>query len=91
MRVIKSGVATGITEGTVRTIIGTDVVIEIPPPFPAEYDLSEQGDSGALWVTRDTRAPVALHRSGNDTGQERATATPISAVLQTLNLRPWHQ
>ena len=86
MRVLKSGRKTGITEGKIVAVNGNDVTIEAPDGFPANYEVSEPGDSGAVWVARDTGAPVALHTRGNDTGKERAFAARLTTVLQTLGL-----
>lgn len=90
MRVTKSGSATGVTEGIVRRIQGDTVRIEPLPGFPAGYELSQQGDSGALWMEQSTGAAVALHRKG-ETGQgEFAEATAIGPVLAALGLTLWN-
>lgn len=86
MRVVKSGVATGITEGVIRGIAGDRVTIAVPDGFPSQYELTHGGDSGALWLERDTRAPVALHTRGNDTGEELAFGAPILRVLSSLRI-----
>lgn len=87
MRVIKSGAETGVTEG--RILKASQDEVEIGHlGLPSEYDLSEGGDSGALWVDAATYAPVALHYRGNDWGTpERAFARPIGLVLATLQVR----
>ena len=88
MRVIKAGQETGITEGRITGINGDSVTITRPPDFPADYDLSNIGDSGSIWLERDARAPVALHVGGNDTGDEKAFAINIRSILAALDLVP---
>jgi hypothetical protein len=89
MRVIKSGCVTGVTEGVITTVNGDIVSIELPPSFPPQAELSQPGDSGCLWVARDSMKAVALHRTGSAFGTMSATAARISAVLQALQLRPF--
>lgn len=86
IRVMKSGAETGVTEGLISAVVGDRITIDVPPSFPGDYELTRGGDSGALWVTRDGRAPVALHVAGNDTGKERAFGISFLAVLATLGL-----
>jgi hypothetical protein len=90
MRVIKSGAETGVTEGLIVKIVGDEV--EIAPlgytVKPTEYELSEGGDSGSLWIDAATSAPVAMHYRGSDRDTpERAFAKAILPVLNTLQLR----
>lgn len=84
-RVVKAGYATGVTEGVVDDVSGSDVRIVPPPGFPATYRLTATGDSGALWLDRDTRAAVALHRRG-DAGSA-SLAVDVRAALAALSLR----
>jgi hypothetical protein len=84
MRVIKSGIRTGVTEGVITAVNGSDVSIGAPPESPL-YDCSDGGDSGALWLERDTHLAVALHRAGALGGL--ADAADITAVLTALNLQ----
>ena len=86
MRVVKSGYATGITEGLITQINGTTIRIEADPAFDPAYVLSAAGDSGSLWVEQDTRAPIALHR-GHATPR-RADALTIQTALTALGLQP---
>lgn len=86
MRVIKSGRSTEITEGVINTITGAVMEIKVHPDFPAAYDLSDPGDSGAVWFEMSSRSPVGLHRAGTTTGPSFATAVNISAVLASLGL-----
>lgn len=87
MRVLKSGAVTGVTEGFILKV--TETEIEVAPfGMPERYELTEEGDSGALWVDADTHAPVALHfRGSRPQTPERAFARPIQNVLDTLKLQ----
>jgi len=90
MRVLKSGAETGVTEGRIVKISANE--FEIAPlgytRNEGEYELSEGGDSGAVWVDSSTHAPVGLHCRGSDRGTaERAFAKPFGDVLQALGLR----
>jgi hypothetical protein len=87
MRVVKSGRSTGVTEGAVTAVVGDEVKIGVPGDLPPGYDLSDPGDSGAVWCTVDGRAPVALHRAGSD-GAASAIAIRLTAVLRRFALRP---
>ena len=79
MRVVKSGRSTEITEGVINTINGNTIEIKLHPDFPATYDLSDPGDSGAVWLEQESRAPVALHRAGTTSGPSFATTSDIRA------------
>lgn len=87
MAVVKSGLATGITEGVIDAIDGTRVRIKARPGFPSSYELSAGGDSGAVWLLQSSLEPVALHRGGTDFGQEIAEAVDVTAVLAALQLQ----
>ncbi|MGD2108164.1 MAG: hypothetical protein PVI86_02105 [Phycisphaerae bacterium] len=87
MFVVKSGMKTGVTEGRITKITGSTVQILPPKDFPDDYQLCDPGDSGALWLEKDTLAPVALHRAGNVRGPEFARASAIKDVLKVLNLK----
>lgn len=85
MPVVKIGHATGRTEGRVSRLDGDDVWIV------AEGDesttISEGGDSGAVWVCRDSLAPVVLHTGSNDTGMAfYARGVRLMRVLGALDL-----
>jgi hypothetical protein len=86
MRVVKSGAATGVTEGVIVGVQLERVEIESPPGFPSKYELSDVSDSGAVWLEMETRAAVGLHVGGNDVSVERAFAVPMPLVLATLGL-----
>jgi hypothetical protein len=87
MRVVKSGIATGVTEGVIVNVTNERVRIEVPPGYPSKYELSSISDSGSIWVEQNTASPVALHVAGNDTGIEIALGIRLSEILTTLNLR----
>lgn len=88
MRVLKSGIATGVTEGIISAIdFGGAIRIE-SPDMRTDYSLCSPGDSGALYVDAATLRPVALHTGGVPADAFRvAVATPIDLVLQSLQLR----
>jgi endonuclease G len=87
MRVVKSGLSTGVTEGVVTEVSGDRVRLEVPQGFPEEYELSDLADSGSLWLELETRAAVALHVRGNFDGPEWAEGIAIHQVLHALRLR----
>jgi hypothetical protein len=85
-RVLKSGQETGVTEGVITAVNGAEVRIEPSSDFPPGYVLSGPGDSGALWVTKDTKAAIALHRAGSAVGGREVFGVSIGAVLTSLRL-----
>lgn len=85
MRVFKVGAATGITEGQIVDVQGAMATIGVPPSHPPACELSRSGDSGSVWLEIGTRAPIALHYGGSDTGQRVAFASSIRAVLTALH------
>jgi hypothetical protein len=87
MRVLKYGVATELTEGVVADIQGSDVIIAPAPGFPAEYQLSDIGDSGALWLEQGSLRAVALHKQGAAGGAEKAVGSVVNDVLARLGLK----
>lgn len=87
LRVIKSGARTGVTEGVVSGLNGPIITIDPPIGADAGYQLSEPGDSGAVWVDAGTSIPVALHLSGTNGHPEQARGIEIAFVLQSLNLQ----
>jgi hypothetical protein len=105
MKVVKYGVTSGLTEGeidgisgaykmnysdygdTERWIDGLRIVVD--PEAPRD-EISLAGDSGAIWVERETGKAVALHFAGEDglgPTAEYALAQPIGRVLERLNVR----
>lgn len=86
MRVVKAGAVTGVTEGIITQINGDTIRIEADPAFDKNYVLSAAGDSGALWLEQNTRAPVALHRG--HASPQRADALNLQTALAALGLQP---
>lgn len=86
MPVIKSGAATGVTEGVITEVSAGRVEIE-PVGLPENYELSATGDSGALWVAKPSLAPVVLHQGGSSRPRCFAYGLPVLEVLEALNLR----
>ncbi|MBN1513287.1 MAG: hypothetical protein JXB13_14825 [Phycisphaerae bacterium] len=86
-RVIKSGLATGITEGIIREVSGDRVRIEPPASFPARYNLSDIGDSGSVWIDVETRSARVLHSLTRDGHTEAAFGYAMPAVMDALRLR----
>src|SRR5579871_1214929 len=86
MRVIKSGAASGVTEGIILSVNDPDVLIQTDPTYPADYILTQPGDSGSLWLDQQSHSPVALH-CGSPSARH-AAAKSFPTVLDTLNLQP---
>ena len=57
MRVLKAGASTGVTEGKITRINGEEITLKPLDDFPLDYQLSDTGDSGAIWVR--ARIPFA--------------------------------
>lgn len=87
MRVLKSGCATGVTEGMICQIRDDSVDIQPVQGFPSRYDLCQEGDSGAIWICAETGCAVAMHRAGNAYGGRTATAVRMQVILDLLKLR----
>ena len=87
MRVVKSGATTGVTEGIIDTVDGDRVIVGRITGFDSEYELCGPGDSGALWLERESRSPVAVHGRGSDCASGQMEGRSLSAVLEALRLR----
>lgn len=87
MRVLKSGAVTGVTEGVVTLATPARVEIELLD-LPSDYELSDEGDSGAVWVTRAGARPVALHQGGAVSPRRLAYGRAYPEVLRLLRLQP---
>ncbi len=87
MRVVKSGIASGVTEGVVVEVEASRTVIETLAGYPSKYELSSVSDSGAAWLEQSTRRVAALHVAGNDAGTEVAIGVPVARVLAALGLQ----
>jgi hypothetical protein len=95
MRVWKSGVGTGYTEGFIDALnVNTDNwehlvrVVPLPDAEPG-MEISGPGDGGAVWVDAASGRAVALHLSGERPGDvvEYALAQDINFLLQELDVR----
>lgn len=103
MQVVKSGRTTNLTKGRIDGVAfslalsypdGTRQAFEdqihiVPrPPWPEQdYEVSQGGDSGSLWINEATGAAVGLHFAGEDTGSitaEHAVANRIEKVAEEL-------
>src|SRR5437879_1356128 len=87
MEVIKCGMTTGVTDGVIESVNGNRVRIKPRVGYATDYSISRVGDSGAIWINRNTAATVAMNQAGEDTGEEVAFAIPFRVVLSTLGLR----
>lgn len=89
MKVIKSGLATGVTHGFVDTVRSIDGVtrVEVVYDFDeADAQFVAAGDSGAVWFDRQTGQPVAMHQGETNAGASSAVA--VVDVLSRLALSP---
>lgn len=86
-RVVKSGAATGISEGVVRSVDGDYVEIVPIANYPTNYVLSDPGDSGAPWLDAMTNDIVALNLGLRGPGDRTVKARSMEAVLTALSLR----
>jgi hypothetical protein len=96
MNVTKSGRRTGITrarvtglEGTARIFYsGVDRlirhVVTLEPLMPWEQT-SQGGDSGSIWLDKDTQEAIGLHFAGSDF-PERALCMDLQTVLDALQV-----
>ena len=85
--VIKSGLASGVTEGIITDVTGDRVRIETSPQFPSRYDLSNIGDSGAVWIDAESRKALVLHNRTQDGQVEAAYGFAMPSVVDALQLR----
>jgi hypothetical protein len=96
MHIVKSGRASGITEGIISGLVGEQattyngfpwkiqhVVHIIPVRFGAE--VSRAGDSGSWWLDKATNKVVGLHFAGDD-DPEYALAIAMPQVLEALDI-----
>jgi hypothetical protein len=85
MNLLKSGAASGVSEGVI-TQAGETSEIRLRPATPTRYELTTRGDSGCIWVEQATRRPVILHHTGESSGQELSKGSSLVSVLQALGL-----
>ena len=86
MRVLKSSATTGVTEGIVARVADGLVRINAPAGFPRDYDISDHGDSGAVWFERDSMKAVVLHGRGSDPSGVWAEGRAFPQVLAGLGV-----
>lgn len=87
--VCKSGSASGVTHGTLRLLGGRWVVLRAPGAPPGSL-LSDNQDSGAVWVAEEDRRAVLLHVGMTLVGRHRAaTGVAIDDALAALGLALW--
>lgn len=85
-RVLKSGGATGVTEGRIASVVGDLVEIRNVTSASTRYNLSDIGDSGAVWIDAATREAVVLHNRTQDGQVEAAFGFALPAVMTALGL-----
>ena len=87
MRVMKSGRTTDTTFAMVEGVSDTEFTIV---PVPNEWqEISSGGDSGSIWLERNSHAAIGLHYGGetsNLPADERAWAKIITRVANQLNI-----
>ena len=100
MFVWKSGRTTGHTEGFIDGVqmslsiqynVGLrplqNVFRVVPRPGAGDVEISQGGDSGAIWVDESSGKGVGLHFAGETgSGPEQALAHDLPKVLQYLNV-----
>jgi hypothetical protein len=84
MDVLKSGATTGVSEGRITDVDGSRIVISRPQSSVSMYEVSGFGDSGAVWVERETMAPIGIHLASDSMG--RAVALDVTIALSSLSL-----
>lgn len=86
LRVLKSGLRTGVTGGTIDGTDGIEFSV-VPDDFALPQGvLGDHGDSGALWLDRDTFTAVGLHFASISSPEVRAWGKSLSRICDTLNI-----
>ncbi|MBA4852655.1 hypothetical protein H1R81_19810 [Emticicia sp. BO119] len=85
MQVFKVGCATGFTEGTIDDISPTTSETFTIKSINNTI-LSDFGDSGAIWIDRDSECAVGLHIQGNPITHKNALASSIHRIFSVLKL-----
>ena len=70
--VVKSGAATGVTLGVVRRFDAQRVQIKPFATFPAGYETTAAGDSGAAWIEADSKRVIGIHLGTLPNGDAQA-------------------
>lgn len=89
MRVAKSGLASGTTRGMIEGVSEKEFTI-VPVPGHIGDEISMEGDSGSLWIEKESHAAVGLHYGGEYSSlpeDERAWAKRISCVAGVLKIK----
>jgi hypothetical protein len=86
MKVRKSGASTGITDGEIVAVNGDHVQVGLRAGFANDYELSDEGDSGAVWVEEQSKAPVAMLLGLAGVGNPLSRCISVSRVLSKLQL-----
>jgi hypothetical protein len=101
MRLIKSGVSSGVTHAIIDGVEGSyvmdyspygdvvrwmDGIRLIPDPAKPEDEISLSGDSGALWCDPSSKLAIALHFAGEDQVGPLAEYALAHPLARTLEL-----
>ncbi len=91
MRVIKSGVATGITRGIVDKVWSKEFRVKPDPDYPShDGEISTGGDSGSVWLEVESFDAVGLHYDGEkdrDPRAEMALAKRMDKIVDKLDIK----
>lgn len=104
MNVVKSGRTTGITRGVVDGVsmsvsinygdpgvvaFSNQIRIVPRPPWPAvDYEVSQGGDSGSVWLNESSNRAIGLHFAGETNpapSAENAICSPMAPIAAELN------
>lgn len=87
LKIQKVGQNTGKTYGIVKKTLRKNKFLIIPNPEKPNEEISDGGDSGALWVTDETNfKAVGLHTGGEKKGDDKAWAIMIDVVMKDLKI-----
>lgn len=90
MRLVKSGLTTGITHGVIDGVNDESFTIIPDQNLPEqEEEISAPGDSGAIWLEDGCYAAIGLHFAGEgdpDPAAERAWAKNLVDVFAVMNI-----
>lgn len=104
MNVVKSGRTTAITEGVVDGVsmsvsinygdpgvvaFSNQIHIVPRPPWPTvDYEVSQGGDSGSVWLNQSNNRAIGLHFAGETSPSptaENAICSPMGPIASELN------
>jgi hypothetical protein len=87
MKVVKSGLTTGITWGIIDGVRSDGFTVVPDSSVPSGGEMSLPGDSGSVWLELTTNRTVGLHFAGEGPNDpERASAKHIGDVLDKLKV-----